>query len=630
MVFPSCCVLLVSFLQLPLAQDPPLGSELDAVQTAAPRFVNRAAELGLGADSFARPVARVAFVDFDADGFPDLLVDRGRIFRNRADPTVLGGRRFEELSTKETGLEELDARALCVAADFDNDGHADLLITEYVDAQKPGWEDAGRRTHLRRGNGDGSFQEARPVPGLRPATTSAIAVGDVDRNGSLDLFLGNWYTNYGSSYLGYRNDLCLMVSGPKGFSSLLAFELPTPAVLGDATGTEDVDHNWDGDGRPTYGALIADLDGGFRPELLELNYGRRWNRLWRWDSEALRFTDDAPRTRFDGDDTRDAGYPEWAVTRFLERKPPIVLERELPFRSNGNSFDAAIGDVDRDGDFDVFVTEITHAWAGDSADRSGVLINRLEDGELVFARDPKWNVDRIPGGLESWNQGDLFGAFADLDQDGFLELLISSGDYPDDQRLRVYSMLPSGPLERTSEWGFDHVGSQQLSLADVEGDGDLDVIVGQTFNRFTAAQKEGRTPLPALWINEVAPRGTSLELFLEGDGRSVARDALGAVCEVELAAPEPGASPPPPLLRQLVGIGGHAGKQDGFLVHFGLGGTAPIARLTIRWPDAAGTTDVFENLAPGRYRVVFGGEVDPAKASEKGAHAVLTPYPLGL
>src|SRR5690606_18198366 len=141
------------------------------------------------------------------------------------------------------------------------------------------------------------------------------------------------------------------------------------------------------------------------------------------------------------------------------------------------------------GDFDLFFAEITHAWAGESSDRSRFLVSELaQTGKLRFSSPPRLSVDRIPpvppmkdwpeGWRPRWNQGDLFCELADLDHDGRLDLILSSGDYPDeppyDQRLRIFHQQEDGTFKDvTSASGIDHVGSQQISLGDVDGDGDL-------------------------------------------------------------------------------------------------------------------------------------------------------------
>ena len=51
-----------------------------------------------------------------------------------------------------------------------------------------------------------------------------------------------------------------------------------------------------------------------------------------------------------------------------------------PFRSNGNTFDCAVGDFDNDGDLDGFLGEIAHHWAGEASDPPSLLINQGEKG----------------------------------------------------------------------------------------------------------------------------------------------------------------------------------------------------------------------------------------------------------
>src|SRR5690606_9992401 len=172
-----------------------------------------------------------------------------------------------------------------------------------------------------------------------------------------------------------------------------------------------------------------------RPGLLELNYGRRWNRFLAF-SPSGRLEDIGASVGLAGDGITHGRYPEWLKER-AKTDPRLERADEKPFRANGNTFDAAVGDIDNDGDFDLFLAEITHAWAGESSDRSRFLVNtRDEDGQPAFVSPPELTVDRVPppspdGKPVSWNQGDLFCELADLDHDGRLDLILSSGDYPD-------------------------------------------------------------------------------------------------------------------------------------------------------------------------------------------------------
>jgi len=476
-------------------------------------------------------------------------------------------RRFEPVSPETTGLRVPVRGTVTVFADLDNDGSLDAIVAEYVDERAEGWEDHGRRTAWQKGRGDGTFEAPVSIDGVRPANTCAIAAGDVDRDGQLDLWLGNWYLQYGASVASYPNELV----------------------------RRDEEGAW----------MIARLGRSERSDLIELNYGRRWNRLWRWTSgEDEGWTDLAPAAGFDADEIRHGKYPDWAIERMAQRDPPIELEPEQPFRSNGNSFDCAVGDVDGDGDFDVFVADITHGWAGEASDRSRFLLNRLnESGEMKFEYDERLSVDRVPEGVDNWNQGDLFCALADMDHDGRLDLLLSSGDYPDEQRLRLYIQLEGGTFEEmSSAFGLEHDGSQQISLADVDGDGDLDLLAGQTFFRYTKEMKEGRLPRPKLYVNDL-PRGrNSITLRLEGDGKRVNRDALGTVVSAQAGDRR--------QVRQLVGVGGHAGKQHDFLVHFGIGHEDVVEDLVVLWPDEVGTMQAFRKVEAGRYRLTLDGKLE--------------------
>ena len=552
----------------------------------SPQFVDATDDLGLGENIIDQQVARLAFVDLNGDGWPDLVVDRQRVFLNQPDADAAFGRTFRKIPQEQTGLQELDRAAVAAFADLNNDGHADAVIAEFIDQHNPDWVDHGRRTGWHPGRGDGTFGPRIELP-TPPRPTVSIAVGDVNRDGRLDLFLGNTYRRYGGGWEGEPNDLLLSDED----DHWVRHPLPEDGL--------PFEPDADPGGRPTFGTLIVPnpLDSEAEPMLLALNYGRRWNRAWVRDGGGS-WTDIAARLGLDGDDVRHGKHPQWLRER-AKTDPRFDRSDEPPFRANGNTFDAALGDVDLDGRFDLLITEITHGWAGDSSDTTRLLFGGDGAEGPRFSTQPAYDLDRIPPAPEdpaephNWNQGDMHGALADLDHDGLLEVIISSGDYPDDQRLRFYHNSGSGVHLAADHWGVNHDGSQQISLADVNGDGALDIAAGQTFNRLTKQQREGRKPRLCVFVNQSQELADAVTLRLRGNGVDTNRDAIGAIVHAEIGGRS--------IIRHLTGPGGHAGKQHDLLIHLGLGDAEQIDRLTITWPNAERTSQTFETVAPGRY-----------------------------
>jgi hypothetical protein len=137
----------------------------------------------------------VAFLDYDVDGWPDLLLvnsttwpghERGRrptsrLYRN------LGDGRFEDV-TSATGLDLPLYGMGAVAADYDADGDPDLYLTAVGD-NKLLRNDGGRFTDVTSLTGTSGNRPGGDAP---PAWSTGAAWLDVDRDGWLDLFVCNY------------------------------------------------------------------------------------------------------------------------------------------------------------------------------------------------------------------------------------------------------------------------------------------------------------------------------------------------------------------------------------------------------------------------------------------------------
>ncbi len=579
---------------------------------AQPMFIDATEASGLIRDGIPIAAARVGVADLNNDGYPDLILDRVHVFLNRTTPA--GRLHFEPVLV--TGLPPVQPHDVMAFADLDNDGIADSILGRAFDPQNPNAalppEGQPQRSAWLKGNGDGTFgsldEQGRPLGRfhelpVQPASVVAIAVHDVNRDGLPDIALGNSYTAYGRGFDAPPTDLLLQQ--PDG--SFARAVMPDDGI----PFSED-----DTGGRPSYGIMLADLLSDGRVGVLELNYGRRANRyivpvdgVW---------TDIAPRLGIDADDIRHGEYPQWMRDR--------GRTDERPFRANGNTFDAAITDVNHDGLPDLYYAEITHAWAGDSSDRSRLLIRRGER----FVHDPAYTTDRFPADTPNWNQGDIFAAFIDANLDTFPDLLLSSSDYPDPepnaQRLRLFRNTGSGFMdlhatpESRAAVGFDHRGSAQLAIADFDGDGDEDILVAQSFNRLNAEQSAAiahpnardtdGNPAPSvrLYLNlAIEHGGRSIALRLQGAGNNT-HWAYGATVRATLDHDNDRSTPDITTTHWLNPIGGHAGKSHDRTLIIPLG-RATTADVTIVWPD--GMTQHLGRKEHGRHQIT-----SPAPAGE--------------
>jgi subtilase family serine protease/prenyltransferase beta subunit len=121
---------------------------------------------------------------------------------------------------------------------------------------------------------------------------------------------------------------------------------------------------------------------------------------------------------------------------------------------SATDYSGAFGDIDNDGYLDLF---ICNTWAGD---------NRLyrNNGNLTFTDITQ------QAGLKSINTYTVNAVFGDLNNDGYLDLFV--GAFGGEQ----YIYLNNGDRTFRKIPGFSE-GYENVELGDIDGDGDLDVVV---------------------------------------------------------------------------------------------------------------------------------------------------------
>jgi enediyne biosynthesis protein E4 len=534
-------------------------------------FVDVAKERGLEDGNAHRNV----FSDLDGDGWVDLIVDMSQVYRNVADGPR---RRFAKVDGTIGGFKP----DLLLPADLDDDGDQDAFVGWSLDPTKPGWQDPGRRSQVVLLRHDvAAITTERAGATFPPEPLVCAAWLDADLDGRLDLVTAGNYVETGLPLE------AIPVRLWRGLGDGAFEEVTDRAGLALRREPGEVDSR-----RPVYGLTTADVDGDGWPDILVCAYGRQRNLLYLNQRDGT-FRDIGLESGFAGDEDTSGVYSEETKAYFRSRG--MEREDEPPFRSNGNTFDAAVGDYDGDGDLDIFLAEITHSWAGPSSDLSSVLEN-LGTSPPRFRRHPQLmpRVHRIA----SWNQGDLYAGWLDAQNDGRLDLALVSGDYPvpgDEQWLRLFVQGADGRFTVAQELVENPA---QLSLADLDRDGGVDLLTGITNMRMPAERARGRALRPYLFENRAA-RGHWVELRLVGRGAAAAgsnRDAIGARVVVTAGGRA--------QAREVQGGRGHAGHLDAHVVHVGLGDATTVDRVVVRWPTRAGTVTMLEGLAADHLYVV--------------------------
>ena len=475
-----------------------------------------------------------AILDYDNDGWVDVLLLAGSTMKalqshvggGRAGAggvylyRNINGRRFEDV-TSQAGLDCPLWGTGANAADYDNDGDVDILIT------------AIGGILLYRNEGDGTFSEVGEDAGLGGARSwhTGSSFGDTDSDGDLDLFVAG-YLELESLPIGGDAPVC-DYRGLDVFCGPLELEAGTDALYrnnGDGTFT-DVSGAAGIRGTPHRYAFTAVME--------DFNHD---NHL-----DIFVANDSAPNSLFlnvgDGSFSEDA------------------LAAGLAYNADGRQqadMGACMGDFDADGDLDMLTTTFSEDYFPLFAQQGPGIFE-----DVAFQAALQRETVRELG----WACG-----FSDLDNDGDLDLWIANGHvYPNAGDLGSTSYHQSVKVFENSDGRFDPrpeatsgipAGSYRgAASGDFDNDGRIDLLV---------------LPIdgpPALLMNRTKNRHSWVGISLRPSGGN--REGIGARVEIEHCGKR--------QFETLRNGEGYASRSDS-RIHFGLGPCREIDAVTVAWP----------------------------------------------
>ena len=468
--------------------------------------------------------------DFNGDGWPDFFVPRGGAGADRLYINLTNGT-FSSVAVA-WGVSVAHAGNGVACADFDRDGDTDIFVSSYGTGNDNLGQIGKHRLYRNQGS---SFVEVAASVGLNTSATTGsvangVAWGDIDLDGDLDLAMAGWSSTHFGNKL-FRND---------------------GATFADVT--------------PAF--LASTLTWGFQPALVDMT------------------GDGFPELLIAADFETGRAFRNLADGQFA------LATAAMGLGLDDNGMGHAIGDFDRDGLPDYYVTSIHMDVPNAGMYNGNTLYMNAGAGPFVEVAAARGCDD---GG---WGWGT---AAVDLDHDGWEDLVEVNGrnasEWANEQEY-IYRNLGNGSFSRIGAASGIALAAdaRAVSTLDYDRDGDMDLLVLVSYGAIK------------LYRNDSTMAGRWLQVKLNAAASTrCAPHGLGAVVECTAGSVV--------QKRWMHGGTGYNSNNE-YLAHFGIPTAKGSVTVKIDWPSGqttvlAGVTanQRLEVAAPARSDINASGGV---------------------